>query len=910
MISVVANNKLVLKLDSNNQYVLRHVENFTIRTYPNKGKMIVINKSSKRIQRKVSLRSGIIHQVDPQTFSNELDEVLSLAQIEAATRFAYNISGPFIISAILLYGDQNSAFRLLHSWEADMVMADKIARRLNKDFSNTNSHITPSYIFDAEANKILEYAHRYALYFGEEKTKVIHVIMAMFRYTLSESYFTLNEIIPGFDDLEKVIEVIRPNMILSRGYNGMVFGRNRSSGLSELEADTEDIIEAFGVDLSEKVADLEDVNPVVGRDKEIDRIIRVLSRKTKNNPCLIGEPGVGKTAIAEGLAFRINHDLVPDFLLEKHVLNIEITKLVAGSKYRGDFESRLLSIVEVTQWDPNVLLFIDEIHTIMGAGSTEGALDAANILKPALSRGELKLIGATTEDEFRKYIQADGALERRFQAIRVPEPTEKECAEILHGIKLAFGNYHGVVYSDEAVEACVRFSKKYILNKFLPDKAIDLLDESGATVSMKGSFSVRNLEDYKFLLASYRLLKDALRKQDIKDVKKCIQNEIANVELAQKVARNIKAKMRRNKQEMLEKDNIVHLVDVQKTVEEMLGIKLVSASKSEAQKLINLEDILKNSVIGQPEAVSAVAKAIKRARVGLRDTNKPVASFIFAGPTGVGKTELAKALSRSYYGSEDAMIRIDCGDLTEKHSIAKLLGSPPGYIGFTEGGKLTEDVKKKPHSLVLFDECEKADKTIWQSLLPLFDEGKIKDTKQNQVDFTNTVLVMTSNLGVKEINNLKQKKKESSPEFSNVAVTNEEEYQCIAEAIADYFRPEFLNRIDEIIIFKKLEEKHIFNIYDIFIKDMKNRAAGIGVTFHDTPRLKKFVVEAGYNEDFGARPLKRTITNLVEDPLTERILTGDVERGDEIVADCISGVISYIKVDYERDGSITVNKID
>eukprot|EP00954_Amorphochlora_amoebiformis_P029440 1393165-Amorphochlora_amoeboformis.AAC.3 len=485
------------------------------------------------------------------------------------------------------------------------------------------------------------------------------------------------------------MDKIRPNIIIRRDPKGFIYKVTKTD-LPDIYAESEDIIESFGSDLTEKAA-FEEIDPVVGREKEIERIIRVLARKSKNTPCLVGEPGVGKTAIAEGLAVKIHDNEVPRFLQNKRIVNIEVSKIVAGSRYRGDFESRLLQVVEMAKIEDDVILFIDEIHTVMGAGSAEGTLDAANMLKPPLSRGEIKVIGATTLDEFRKFIKADGALERRFQAVRVPEPSLEETVRILRGIRKIFAPYHKVVYTDEALEACAKYAKQYINDKFLPDKAIDLMDESGALVKMK--------------------IPDDKTEEEANDIRQLLK---AHQETIKKKKLKTKAVTKK---------------DVGYVVEEMTGVKVVEVSKSESQDLLNLEKVMHKTVIGQDDAVNAVARAMRKSRVGLRDPKRPIASFIFAGPTGVGKTELAKTLARVYFDSEDNMIRFDMSEYMEKHNVSKLIGAPPGYLGYQDGGQLTEPVRKNPHSLLLFDEVEKAHPDVYLSLLQVLDDGRLSDSK-------------------------------------------------------------------------------------------------------------------------------------------------------------------------------------
>mmetsp|Transcript_3848 Transcript_3848/g.9095 ORF Transcript_3848/g.9095 Transcript_3848/m.9095 type:complete len:849 (+) Transcript_3848:144-2690(+) len=826
--------------------------------------------------------------IDPSKFSEDLTNILALSQMEAAARSTFSITGPFILLSILMARGNATGFAVLRTWGIQYKKARFEADKIRSDMTNIFGDLPETYSFDEEANRILDYAERYADYFGSLQIETIHVVMAMFRCKRSNSYKILETITPNFESLEEIIDSIRPNLSIKRDSKGFII-KGTSSDLPELDPESEDIVDTFGVDLTEKAEDGE-LEPVIGRKTEIDRIIRVLARKSKNNPCLVGDPGVGKTAIAEGLAYRIYHKQVPKFLQNKRIINLELTKIVAGSKYRGDFESRILSIIEMARFETCVILFIDEIHTIMGAGSSEGTLDAANMLKPPLSRGEISLIGATTEDEFRKYIKADGALERRFQAVRVPEPTIPEAIEILHGIKKSYGKYHKVVYSDEAIEACVKYSKQYISDKFLPDKAIDLLDEAGAFVKMRTAYTIKNIDDYTFLLKSYADTKNAINSRNVSTLKNALLVEIKALEKAKKVSRQIKESMDSVKKAM-RTIKVVKAPDVETVIEVMTGVKVKEVTKSESENLLNLESTLHKTVIGQEAAVSAVARAMKRSRVGLRDPKRPIASFIFAGPTGVGKTELAKTLSRVYFDSEDAMIRFDMSDFQEKHNVSKLIGSPPGYIGYSDGGQLTEAVRKRPYSLVLFDEVEKAHTDIFLTLLQVLDDGRLADYKGKVVDFKSTIIILTSNLGSKEVENANRALENKADKG---ILSEEEEIKIYNKKISDHFRPEFLNRIDEIIIFKKLTQDQIYEIFEIFMNNVKTRSKNLGIVIQETERLRKFVTKTGYSPAFGARPLKRTISRLIEDPLSEMILKGEVSSGNKLVVDYFQGKVAFV----------------
>jgi ATP-dependent Clp protease ATP-binding subunit ClpC len=613
------------------------------------------------------------------------------------------------------------------------------------------------------------------------------------------------------------------------------------------------------------------LDPVIGRANEIERVIQVLSRRTKNNPVLIGEPGVGKTAIAEGLAQRIVSGDIPETLRNKRVMVLDMGTVVAGTKYRGEFEDRLKKIMEEIRQAGNVILFIDELHTLIGAGGAEGAIDASNILKPALARGELQCIGATTLDEYRKHIEKDAALERRFQPITVDQPSPEEALQILHGLRDRYEAHHRVKITDEALEAAVRLSDRYIADRFLPDKAIDLIDEAGSRVRLRTHTAPPNLKELEQRLEKVRGEKDsAVQSQEFEKAANLRDNE-------QKLKQELEKLKNQWQQTQETKDAKVTADDIAYVVAAWTGIPVKQLAEEESERLLNMESILHNRVIGQEEAVTAVSRAIRRARAGLKDPKRPIGSFIFLGPTGVGKTELARALAESIFGDEDAMIRIDMSEFMERHSTARLVGAPPGYVGFEEGGQLTEKVRRKPYSVVLLDEVEKAHPEVFNILLQVLDDGRLTDGKGRTVDFRNTCIIMTSNVGAEAI------KKGGTLGFKPDNASKYEDMKGkVMEDLKRTFRPEFLNRIDEIIVFHSLDESQITRIVDLMVKDLQKRLAEQDIQFSLTDEAKAYLAKQGYDPQYGARPLKRAIQRYIEDKLSEALLAGTVRKGDSV----------------------------
>ncbi len=637
----------------------------------------------------------------------------------------------------------------------------------------------------------------------------------------------------------------------------------------------------FGRDLNEW-AKKGKIDPVIGREKEISRVIQILSRRTKNNPVLIGAPGVGKTAIAEGLAQRIINGNVPDSLLDKRIFSLDLASIVAGTKYRGEFEERIKRILDVIEQDDSIILFIDEIHQLIGAGAVEGAMDAANILKPALARGDLQCIGATTIDEYKKHFEKDAALARRFQPVLVGEPTEDDAMAILFGLRDRYEAFHKARITDDAVRAAVKLSARYISDRYLPDKAIDVMDEAAARVRMKVYAPSHELQDLEQKLADINKEKEAALAGE--DFEKCASLRDAGKKVSSEISALQKEKKQHDDEKLVVTEN-----DIADVVSMWTGVPVQQITETESQRLLHLEEELHKRVISQDDAVTAVAKAVRRARAGLKDANRPIGSFLFLGPSGVGKTELARTLATQLFGSADNMIRIDMSEFMEKYSVSRLVGAPPGYVGYEEGGELTDAVREKPYSVILFDEVEKASSDFFNLLLQVLDEGRLTDSKGRTVDFRNTVIIMTSNLGASHL-------KPSGPVMGfstggDSAKDREASFEVAKkEIMADvkrFFRPEFLNRIDEIIVFKPLEQKDLRQIVDILLQDLTKRLGEKGVAMDWTTAADDVLVQEGTDFAYGARPLKRAIQKLVEDPISEMLLSGDVKEGNTIHVDSL-----------------------
>ncbi len=645
------------------------------------------------------------------------------------------------------------------------------------------------------------------------------------------------------------------------------------------------VLDQYGTDLTMQALEGK-LDPVIGREKEIERLMQILSRRTKNNPCLVGEPGVGKTAVLEGLADRVAKGTVPDTMKGRRIVTMDLAGMIAGSKYRGEFEERMKRLIQEVKAQGNVVLFLDEVHTIIGAGGAEGAMDASNILKPSLARGELQLIGATTLAEYRKYIEKDAALERRFQPVMVEEPGEEECLKILEGLQEKYEQHHRVAIEHGALEAAVRLSSRYISDRFLPDKAIDVLDEACSKVRLKGFKIPENMEKIEQLIENLGMEKeDAIRRGDMKEAS-LLHHE--QEELRKKLEQQKKRLQKRNSQRQI----TVKEEDIADVVSQWTRIPVRKLAESESARLKKLEQTLHKRVVGQEEAVTAVAKAVRRGRVGLKDPSRPIGSFLFLGPTGVGKTELSKALAEALFGNEESMIRVDMSEYMEKHSVSKMIGSPPGYVGHDDGGQLSEQVRRHPYSVVLFDEIEKAHPDVFNILLQVLDDGHITDSQGRKVDFRNTVIIMTSNAGAQAIIDPKRlgfvTKEDASGDYKRMKSNVMNEIKLI-------FRPEFLNRIDEIIVFHALTTNDMKKIVGMMCKEVSERARlQLGITLHIRDSVKKHIVEKGTDQKYGARPLRRAVQNMLEDKLAEALLDGEIKRGDIVEVGISKKEIKFI----------------
>lgn len=675
----------------------------------------------------------------------------------------------------------------------------------------------------------------------------------------------------------RILQTLNVNMQKLYQNIMLAVGADINEYMSDLQGEgrKKGVLEQFGTDLTEQAAEGK-LDPVIGREQEIGRLMQILSRRTKNNPCLVGEPGVGKTAVIEGLAQRISGGLVPEGMKEKKIFTMDLASMIAGSKYRGEFEERMKKLIQEVKAAGNVILFLDEVHTIIGAGGAEGAMDASNILKPSLARSEIQLIGATTIGEYRKYIEKDAALERRFQPVTVEEPTKEQCLEILEGLKSRYENHHHVTVEQEALESAVALSVRYVNDRFLPDKAIDVLDEACSKVSLRGFKVPDSIEELEQVIDNLKVQKEeAIREGNMTEASTLHKEQIA-VEKKLDQARNRFQKKNKDRQVTVTEEDIAAVVS------EWTKIPVQKLAESESERLRKLEKTLHKRVIGQDEAVTAVAKAVRRGRVGLKDPNRPIGSFLFLGPTGVGKTELSKALAEALFGDENAMIRVDMSEYMEKHSVSKMIGSPPGYVGHDDGGQLSEQVRRHPYSVVLFDEIEKAHPDVFNILLQVLDDGHITDSQGRKVDFRNTVIIMTSNAGAQAIIDPKRlgfvTKEDKGADYKRMKSNVMNEIKLV-------FRPEFLNRIDEIIVFHSLGSDEMKKITGLMCKEITKRAKeqlNITLTIRDS--VKKHIVETGTNQKYGARPLRRAIQNQLEDALADAILSGEIKSGDHVEA--------------------------
>ncbi len=798
-----------------------------------------------------------------ERFTEKAIKVIMLAQ-EEARRLGHNFVGTEQILLGLIGEGTGVAAKVLKTMGVNL----KDARiEVEKIIGRGSGFVAVEIPFTPRAKRVLELSLEEARQLGHNYIGTEHLLLGLIREGEGVAARVLENL--GVD-----LSKVRTQVIRMLGETAEVTATGQSGRTKTPTLDE------FGSNLTQMAAEGK-LDPVVGRAKEIERVIQILGRRTKNNPVLIGEPGVGKTAIAEGLASRISNKDIPDILEDKRVVTLDIGLLVAGTKYRGEFEERLKKIMDEIRSAGNVILVIDEVHTLIGAGAAEGAIDAANILKPALARGELQCIGATTLDEYRKHIERDAALERRFQPVMVGEPSVDETIEILFGLRERYEQHHKLKISDAALEAAAKLSDRYISDRYLPDKAIDLVDEAGSRVRLINSAlppAAKELD--KELRQVLKEKDDAVRTQDFDRAGELRDREM---ELRAEIRAIAQCKTGTPRSEG-EDSPVVNEEDIAHIVASWTGVPVSKLTESESEKLLHMEDTLHQRLIGQEEAVRAVSKAIRRARVGLKNPNRPIASFVFSGPTGVGKTELAKSLAAYFFGSEEAMIRLDMSEYMERHTVSKLIGSPPGYVGYNEGGQLTEAVRRRPYTVVLFDEIEKAHPDVFNMLLQILEDGRLTDAKGRTVDFKNTLLILTSNIGSKVI-----EKGASGLGFELAQDVGEAQYNRIKslvnEELKQYFRPEFLNRLDEIIVFRQLNREEVKEIADIMLKEVFGRLTEKGITLEVTERFKDRLVEEGYNPSYGARPLRRAIMRLLEDSLAEEILSGRIKDGDIAVVD-------------------------
>ncbi|MCX7984101.1 MAG: ATP-dependent Clp protease ATP-binding subunit [Bacteroidetes bacterium] len=795
-------------------------------------------------------------------FSNRVQEVIRLSR-EEAIRLGHDYIGTEHLLLGIIREGTGIAVKILRNLGVDLY---KLKKTIEDTVRTSGGTLTIGNIpLTKQAEKVLKITYLEAKLYKSDIIGTEHLLLSLLRDDDNVAAQILHQFNVHYDMVRNELD-----NIISGKPSQTTPPQASSHGHSEKkqERSKTPVLDNFGRDLT-KLAMEGKLDPIVGREKEIERVAQVLSRRKKNNPVLIGEPGVGKSAIAEGLAIRIVEKKVSRVLHDKRVVTLDLAALVAGTKYRGQFEERMKAVMNELEKAKDVILFIDELHTIVGAGGASGSLDASNMFKPALARGDLQCIGATTLDEYRQYIEKDGALDRRFQKIMIEPTTVEETITILHNIKSRYEEHHGVRYTDEAIEAAVRLSDRYITDRYLPDKAIDVMDEAGARVH----------------LANIKVPKEILQLEEEIEKIRLSKNQVVKTQNFEEAARlrDLEKKLQRDlelaKREWeLKSQNTVYEVteeDCAAVVSMMTNIPVQKVAQSESEKLLKMEEALKEAVVGQDEAIEKLTKAIRRARAGLKDPKRPIGSFIFLGPTGVGKTELAKALARYLFDTEEALVRIDMSEYMEKFAVSRLVGAPPGYVGYEEGGQLTEKVRRKPYSVVLLDEIEKAHPDVFNILLQVLDDGILTDSNGRRVDFKNTILIMTSNIGTRDI------KVTGGLGFSTG--THQDKYKAmksnIEDAVKRVFNPEFLNRVDDILIFHQLEREHILQIVDIAARDLMKRMQSMGITLELTQEAKEFLADKGYDPQFGARPLRRAVMRYVEDPLAEEILKGTFTRG-------------------------------
>lgn len=795
-------------------------------------------------------------------FTQRAQKVMALSQ-EEAKRLKHNYVGTEHLLLGLIREGEGVAAKALKNLDADL---EAVRQEVEKLVSPGDEAPLGNVGYTPRVKTVIELSMDEARQMGHSYIGTEHLLLGLVREGEGVAAKILNQVDIG---LEKTRAEVMKILGSSEGQPKDFKSKPKQGQATTSKTPA---LDSFGRDLT-NLAKEGKLDPIIGREKEIQRVIQVLSRRTKNNPCLIGEPGVGKTAIAEGLAQKIEEGNVPKILEDKRVVTLELSAVVAGTKYRGEFEERLRRLIDELTQAGDVILFIDELHTVIGAGAAEGAIDASNILKPALARGELQCVGATTLDEYRKHIEKDSALERRFQPIMVEEPTQEESIEILKGLRDRYEAHHRVQISDEALESAVKLSVRYITDRYLPDKGIDLIDEAASSVRLKTNTTPPDLKEMEEKLEEIQKEKEAaIKSQDFEQAAELRDRE-------QKTKEKLEELKTEWEQKQISDEAKVAEEDIAKIVSDWTGIPVKKLAQEESERLLELESTLHERIVGQEEAVKAVASAIRRARAGLKDPRRPIGSFIFLGPTGVGKSELAKALAEALFADEDAMIRLDMSEYMERHTTSRLVGSPPGYVGHEEGGQLTEQVRRRPYSVILFDEVEKAHPEVFNTLLQVLEDGRLTDSKGRVVDFRNTVIIMTSNVGANTIRS--RSKVGFKPESKEDSY--EEMKDSVMEELKNTFRPEFLNRVDENIVFHSLEKEHLREIVDLMLKELHERMEEFEIKFEVTDSAKNFLSDEGYDPTYGARPLRRTIQKKVEDVLSEKILKGEFSQGDEIL---------------------------
>ncbi|MDI1324836.1 MAG: ATP-dependent Clp protease ATP-binding subunit [Algoriphagus sp.] len=819
-------------------------------------------------------------------FSNRVKEVISLSR-EEALRLGHDYIGTEHLLLGMIREGEGVAVSILKKLGVPLEELRSAIERAVKGTANHNVKNMANIPLTRQSEKVLKITYLEAKIFKSQLIGTEHLLLSILRDEDNIATQILNKFEVNYDSVKEMLEMSSDSptpRAKAEAEDGdddgsKLFGSSGSGAAGAkpgAEKSRTPVLDNFGRDLT-KMAEDDKLDPIIGRDKEIERVAQILSRRKKNNPILIGEPGVGKTAIAEGLALRIVQKKVSRVLFNKRVVTLDLASLVAGTKYRGQFEERMKAVMNELEKSPNVILFIDELHTIVGAGGASGSLDASNMFKPALSRGEIQCIGATTLDEYRQYIEKDGALARRFQMVMVDATSPEETIQILQNIKDKYEDHHNVIYTDAAIEACVKLSDRYISDRFLPDKAIDILDEAGARVHinnihvpediLKLEAEVENIKTEKNRVVKSQKYEEAAQLRD-KEKKLLELLETAKVKWEEDS---------KSKRFTVEEENVAEVIAM------MTGIPAKRIAQNEGAKLLNMMEELSGKVVGQEEAIKKLTKAIQRTRVGLKDPKKPIGSFIFLGPTGVGKTELAKMLASYLFDKDDALVRIDMSEYMEKFSVSRLVGAPPGYVGYEEGGQLTEKIRRKPYSVILLDEIEKAHPDVFNILLQVLDDGILTDGLGRRVDFRNTIIIMTSNIGVRDLKDFG-----AGIGFSSKAKQdNQDEVMksTIQSALKKAFSPEFLNRLDDVVVFNSLTREHIFKIIDISLKKLFHRITDLGYQIELTEKAKEFLAEKGYDQQYGARPLNRAIQKYLEDAIAEEILKGDLSEGDVITAD-------------------------